>query len=115
MTPEEAVKAEVARQDADRTGIEATMIPWTEPPLELINGRWYGPRGAFIEASPKTSESQWILCCPACRQLGGPREGAKWTIEAGSFDDVSKLTLSPSILKNCCGWHGYLRNGVFKA
>ena len=52
--------------------------------------------------------------CPDCGQVGSPRDGQHWQIVGGSFADVTALTLSPSIAKNCCGWHGCLRNGVFE-
>lgn len=94
--------------------IRASLVPFTEPPMEIVNDRWYGPRGAFIERNPPNSGDSWILCCPKCGQMGSPREGQKWTVTGGSFDDVTTLTLSPSIAKSCCGWHGYLRNGVFE-
>lgn len=111
--PKKNVADEIAKEDADRNGVKASMIPWMEPPLELIDGHWHGPPGAFLDRHG-TDSSHWLLCCPGCGEVGSPRDGAKWTCEQGSFDDVTTLTLSPSILKSCCGWHGYLRNGVFK-
>ena len=93
--------------------IRASMIPWTEPPMELVNGLWYGPRGAFLDREG-TDSSHWLLCCPRCGQVGAPRDGQTWRCVSGSFDNVATLTLEPSIQKNCCGWHGYLRNGVFE-
>lgn len=97
-----------------RTGVKAQMIAWTEPPLSVVSGRWYGPPGAFIEREG-TGPNSWLLCCPGCGEVGSPREGAAWTATAGSFEDVTTLSLSPSILKSCCGWHGHLVNGVFVA
>lgn len=101
-------------RDPKRTGVKASMIPWTEPPLDLVNDRWHGPHGAFIKRLP-TDASNYLLCCPGCGETGSPRIGAKWTATQGSFDDVTTLTLSPSIAKSCCGWHGFLRNGVFES
>jgi hypothetical protein len=98
--------------DPKRTGVKATMIPWTEPPMELVNDRWHGPLGAFIQSG---APEHWTLCCPGCGELGSPRDGAVWSVTSGSWDDVSTLTLSPSIAKNCCGWHGFLRHGVFES
>jgi hypothetical protein len=100
--------------DPKRTGVKATMIAWTEPPIEMIDGLWHGPPGAFLDRHG-TDPDHWLLCCPGCGQVGAPRDGAHWTATAGSFADVTTLTLSPSILKSCCGWHGYLRNGVFES
>lgn len=98
--------------DPKRSGVKATLIAWTEPPLFLDHDRWHGPHGAFIEQTD-LSGSNWTLCCPGCGEVGTPKAGAHWRATAGSFDDVSTLTLEPSIQKSCCGWHGYLKNGVF--
>lgn len=100
--------------DPKRTGVKAARSDWTEPPLECIDGRWYGPPGVMI---PRADDHgiQHLICCPGCGQVGAPRDGARWTVTSGSLDDVTTLSLSPSILKNCCGWHGYLRNGVFES
>lgn len=76
-------------------------------------GRWIGPKGAFVDREPLDG-SNWSLCCPGCGELGGPSPGATWRVVAGGFDDVSTLTLEPSIhCRGCCGWHGYLRAGEF--
>jgi hypothetical protein len=111
--PQEAVRQEVARQDADRTGVPASMIPFTEPPMYYKGDRLFGPPGAFLARVP-TDPDHWVLCCPGCGEAGSPREGAHWTAAQGSFDDVTTLTLEPSIAKSCCGWHGWLRAGIFK-
>jgi hypothetical protein len=100
--------------DPKRTGVKASVIPWAEPPMELKDHRWHGPPGAFIQGA-ELGPNSWCLCCPGCGELGSPREGAKWTATSGSFEDVTTLTLSPSIQKSCCGWHGYLRGGVFES
>jgi hypothetical protein len=101
----------------DLTPIEVQQIKarFGEPPMYLKDGRWYGPPGAFLNRE-STDASHWLLCCPGCGEAGAPRTGATWRITAGSFEDVSTLTLEPSIATNCraCpGWHGYLRNGIF--
>jgi hypothetical protein len=94
--------------------IKATLIKWEQPPLYLVDSRWHGPRGAFVDSTKMDGEN-WILCCPGCGELGGPRQGAKWEIVSGSFSDVSKLTIRPSLqMGSCCGWHGYLTDGEFK-
>jgi hypothetical protein len=82
--------------------------------LHLSDSRWHGPPGAFIEMDPPNSGTSWRLCCPSCGELGSPRDGQTWQVLGGSWADVATLTLTPSILKNCCGWHGYLVNGVFR-
>ena len=98
--------------DPHRSGVKATMIPWTEPPVELIDDRWHGPLGAYLERSG-TDPDHWLLACPGCGEIGSPRDGAHWTAVKGSFADVTTLTLMPSIAKSCCSWHGYLVSGVF--
>lgn len=99
-------------KDPQRTGVKATLISWGEPPMYLEEDRWHGPIGAFITTD---NPDHWLLCCPGCGELGSPKDGAKWTIASGSWEDVSTLTLTPSIAKSCCGWHGYLKNGVFES
>ncbi len=102
------VKPEV---NMKRTGVPATKIQWTEPPMFLVEDRWYGPYGAIL----LREGGSFVLCCPGCGQAGSGRNGAAWAVTNGIWDDVSTLTLSPSIAKSCCGWHGYLKNGVFES
>lgn len=66
-----------------------------------------------------------LFACPGCGRSGAIRaahpkppngNGATWDITGGSLDDITTLTLTPSInCVGCCGWHGYLRNGVFES
>lgn len=100
-------------RDPRRNGVKAHFGEWTQPPLVCINGRWYGPPGLMIQRLDPDSGCNFIIACPGCGELGTARDGAKWQIVSGSEKDVTTLTLEPSILKNCCGWHGYLRNGIF--
>jgi hypothetical protein len=103
--------------DPKRTGVKASLIPVEFPPCYYsAKNRLCGPPGAFLSRNPPNTPESWILCCPGCGEAGGPRDGAKWQATQGSFDDVSSLTLTPSILcGGCCGWHGYLVNGVFQS
>lgn len=95
--------------------VKATLIPWTEPPMQCPNGEWFGPRGAFLQLEGMDA-SNWSLCCPGCGKLSGPKRSASWQIIAGSFADVEKLTLQPSIhCGGCCEWHGYLTDGEFRS
>ena len=89
--------------------VRATRIRWTEPPMYLVNDQWRGPPGAII----LQSDGSFVLCCPGCGKAGSGRDGARWSVVSGSWDDVSTLSLSPSIQKSCCGWHGYLTLGRF--
>ena len=78
-----------------------------------------------IEEEPgvcqRTSPDRLMFCCPGCGLWGGvrathPKESSSWDIIAGSLDDVTTLTLAPSInCIGCCGWHGHLKNGVFES
>jgi hypothetical protein len=61
--------------------------------------------------------------CPGCGRVACVRvshpkpdnsNGATWDVVSGSVEDVTTLSLQPSInCTGCCGWHGYLTNGVF--
>lgn len=99
--------------DPKRTGVKAIGGEWTEPPLFLVEGRWYGPRGYMVRRNDEKGFAGFLIACPGCGQVGSARDGAKWSVAGGNIDDVSTLTLRPSILKHCCGWHGYLTKGVF--
>src|SRR6185436_16809538 len=98
--------------DPKRTGVKASLIPVVFGP-EPNATVWYsdknrlcGPPGAYLDRHPQNTPDEWTLCCPGCGEAGGPREGAKWTATSGSFEDVTTLTLSPSIhCAGCCGWH----------
>ncbi len=103
--------------DPKRTGVKAQSIDWTEPPLEVFDDKWFGPPGAMIRRQFTTAPPDgigYLIFCPGCGQAGSARDGAKWSVTSGSLDDVTTLTLAPSIAKSCCGWHGYLTNGVFQ-
>jgi hypothetical protein len=66
----------------------------------------------------------YVAACPGCGQplsLDFARERPEhpqWSVTAGDPLQPESVTLSPSILhdpaKGACGWHGYLRNGVFE-
>ena len=100
--------------DPKRTGVKASLVPYGEPNTYYVNDRLHGPPGAFLD-SVGIGVNNWILCCPGCGEAGSPRDGASWQATHGSFSDVTTLTLVPSIAKSCCGWHGYLNNGVFES
>lgn len=101
--------------DPKRTGVNATSIKFSQPPMEAPEGRWYGPPGAMIPIQDDDHGLGHLICCPGCGSLGSPKDGAKWSVVSGSLQDVTTLTLQPSIARSCCGWHGYLRNGVFES
>jgi hypothetical protein len=60
-----------------------------------------------------------ILACPGCGWVSGMRVGNPKPVKSPSWlmtGDIPLLTLSPSInCISCCGWHGYLKNGVFES
>lgn len=63
-----------------------------------------------------------LFGCPGCGQfgcirVGGPEasDSRTWRVVAGSPADSTTLTLTPSILNHCCGWHGHLSAGVFRS
>lgn len=62
------------------------------------------------------------FACPGCGAKGflalhTENPEPRWTVTAGDVARPETVTLSPSILHTPrlggCGWHGYLRNGVF--
>lgn len=50
--------------------------------------------------------------------IGTDNPHPRWSVTAGDAAKLDTVTLSPSILhaadRGGCGWHGYLRNGVFE-
>ncbi len=98
--------------DPKRSGVKAALIEWTEPPCELIADRWYAPPGSMVPCNNGHGMGH-LIACPGCGKISSPKDGAMWQVAGGSLDDVTTLSLSPSILNGCCGWHGYLTNGVF--
>ena len=104
--------------DPKRTGVKASMIPFTQPPMYYDErNRLCGPIGTLVGNIQVAGNDivQWILCCPGCGEAGSPMAGKKWQIVSGSVEDVTTLTLSPSIQKSCCGWHGHLKAGIFES
>lgn len=63
-----------------------------------------------------------MIACPGCGKFGSmsvdvikPTQSPSWQIVKGVKEDVTSLSLIPSInCTGCCGWHGYLTDGVFK-
>lgn len=104
--------------DPKRTGIKATVLDgWPED--------GYAEPGGILWATDKDGNKvAMVLACPGCGEMGSmdvghpkPQTGRpSWDVTGGSMDDVATLTLAPSIhCKGCCGWHGYLVNGVFQS
>lgn len=80
------------------------------------------PGMCYID-SGATYKDHLLFACPGCGRMGAIRathpkdvNGPSWDITAGSLLEPEALTLSPSInCVGCCGWHGYLKNGVFES
>jgi cytochrome c1 len=89
------------------------------------------PGGAFLRHFQDGTTCLFFRC-PGCGKMGHiridnpkPADSPSWDVVSppvqktahGLADfDLSQLTLSPSIrCIGCCGWHGYLRNGVFES
>jgi hypothetical protein len=76
---------------------------------------------ALFECADGTVEDL-AIACPGCGRrsslplVAGYR--SRWTVTGGDVRAPASLTLSPSIWHRIedggCGWHGYLRNGVFE-
>ncbi len=107
-----------------------TYSPHAVPATPLDWAAWrhddapdYGEPGSAGALPPdmETTGDHLAYCCPGCGVYGLLRAGDHqpapspvWQITAGSRDDVTTLSLTPSILTACCGWHGYLTGGVFR-
>lgn len=74
--------------------------------------RLHGPPGAMFRVSRADGIAGFWIACPRCGAFGSARHGHSWEIE-GDPSDVTTLTLTPSIRKACCDWHGFLVNGQF--
>lgn len=101
-------------KDPKRTGVKAVAVIFPDDPT-FPN---FGNPGEI------DAKDNYILqACPGCGSISGmlvghPKPGTSpsWNIMGGSLQDVTTLTLSPSInCVGCCGWHGYLKNGVFES
>jgi hypothetical protein len=95
--------------------------------VTLTDNAWpedgYTTPGAVFVDKDKVYEDHLLFACPGCGKFGSIRadkeksdDRPSWKIEAGSLLEPQKLTLSPSIhCVGCCGWHGFLKDGVFKS
>jgi Family of unknown function (DUF6527) len=99
-------------KDPKRTNVKAVKIP------EYPEDHWIEPGSCYFMLNAPD-----LLCfaCPGCGGFGSitcgidkPEPRPSWKIESGTLLDPTTLTLSPSInCVGCCGWHGYLKNGIF--
>lgn len=83
-----------------------------------------GQPGDLMPLRRSTDGALWGFAyrCVGCGMetalpVNPPDAGPRWTVTAGDPMTGAGLTLSPSIWHNggrCgCGWHGWLRDGVF--
>ena len=78
------------------------------------------PGEVFVDAEA-VYKDHLLFACPGCGRMGSIRathpkdvNSPSWDIISGKLVEPDTLTLSPSInCVGCCGWHGYLRDGVF--
>lgn len=98
--------------DPKRTGLKAV-------PTTLLTDDGYPSHaepGAF-ELHP--GDRVLALACPGCGYVSGisvgdpkPAQSPSWHLTG----DRSAPNLSPSVnCVGCCGWHGWLKNGVFES
>lgn len=102
--------------------VQAVPMDW--PAWYAADCPQTGPRGECGMMPPEvdTTGDHMMLACPGCGSYSPFRVGRTkpepppvWKVVSGSVEDVPSLTLEPSILRGCCGWHGHLRQGVFRA
>lgn len=80
------------------------------------------PGAVFIDHEKAYGQSV-LFACPGCGRMGSIRathpksdDPPSWDIVEGKLTEPEGLTLAPSIhCVGCCGWHGFLRKGVFKS
>ena len=105
-----------------RRSVPATPFDWAA--WYAADCRDYGEPGATGPCPPESDSTGDHLAfnCPGCGRFGMVRAGAfkphpspSWQITAGSRDEVATLSLTPSLLNPCCGWHGHLTDGVFRS
>lgn len=102
----------MTEKDPKRTGLKAFKID-----------SWPEDEYAELGACYKMDGDNFAFSCPGCGRFSGiragnpkPADSPSWHIDAGILEDPTTLTLSPSInCIGCCGWHGYMRNGVFES
>lgn len=79
--------------------------------------------GAVYVDPEQVYKDHLLFACPGCGRMGSIRVtrpksegGQSWELVAGELTEPESLTLAPSInCVGCCGWHGYLRNGIFES
>ena len=83
----------------------------------------YAAPGSIYLDKDATYKGHLLFACLGCGRMGSIRVGVSkpedkpsWGISAGDLRNPTSLTLFPSIhCVGCCGWHGFLTDGVFKS
>ncbi len=105
--------------DKTRTCPAIQLPDW--PNSEIPEHGDYGVPGSARRTF--AGHDHFSFACPGCGRMGAitashPKnaKSPSWDVVSGTLDDVTTLTLAPSIhCVGCCGWHGFLRAGVFKS
>lgn len=105
---------------------ELSVDPKRTVPV-FVMGEWpergYGRPGGVLSRSGEREYADTLAFnCPGCGRFGSircthPKDvgGRSWDIVKGSLREPKTLTLAPPIrCVGCCGWHGYLTDGVFR-
>lgn len=98
-------------RDPKRTNVKAKSVIFDDDDV----GRYAEP------GSIETQQTRILLACPGCGHVSGmsvgdpkPQQSPSWLVGGTGLEDVTGLTLHPSInCTGCCGWHGWLTDGVF--
>src|SRR5438270_5163857 len=98
--------------DPKRTNLRAT-------PVRFKDDDGYPPTaepGAFQFFD---GQDVMMLACPGCGHVSGMTVGSPKPPHSPSWEVTGPKdapTLSPSVhCTGCCGWHGYLTDGVFES
>lgn len=95
--------------DPKRTGVKAKRTVF-----DLVDGLFpdYAEPGAY-----ELRDGHMMLSCPGCGRVSGMSVGNPKPVKSPSWllmGDPNTPTLAPSInCVGCCGWHGYLTDGVY--
>jgi hypothetical protein len=93
-------------------------------PKRTVSARLVGEFKFDAEPGDCLLEGERLMfACPGCGLWGGvnvghpkPAQGPSWDVVKGNPADPAKLSLTPSIhCVGCCGWHGFLTEGVFRS
>lgn len=103
--------------DSKRTNLKATSF---DPNSADDEGFWPDRAEPGAICQHPNLRSILMIACPGCGHVSGmevgnpkPANSPSWLI-IGDVAKPESVTLEPSInCVGCCGWHGYLRNGVY--